>query len=314
MPTVTLPPFKKISTYKQKNLSSPTKTHNIITNTTKMNTIENYFAMEDFVNCKKINFLIFPDFFKLVPGNPLEITNCSKNPTPPASSPPSADVSPVFTNDDGDFELFFKESSLFQDEFQDPLPEPSPPQTTLSPASSIESCFSPISPFSPAAPGFFDFGAAMIVPPMMINTDKYSLPQQSSVVANHFDPNILAVPALGIVSPPPPDNDSSIQEKNSSSTSVSSCASPTKPKSKAGRKRKARPNCPAELERQLDIKRAKNTEAARRSRERRMARQAEEAKEWVEMQKRFEAKIESMEKTLEVYRKKMMDAGLEIPE
>jgi hypothetical protein len=161
-----------------------------------------------------------------------------------------------------------------------------------------------------------EFGAAMMFAPMLINTDKYSLAQQSCAVVNQFDPNILAVPALGIVSSPLQDNESSSRGKDASSppTGGSSCASPAKPKSKAGRKRKVRPNCPAEVEKQLDIKRAKNTEAARRSRERRMARQADEAKEWVDMQNRYEAKIASMEKTLEVYRRKLMEAGLEVPE
>ncbi|KAJ3031441.1 UNVERIFIED_CONTAM: hypothetical protein HDU68_004131 [Siphonaria sp. JEL0065] len=44
-----------------------------------------------------------------------------------------------------------------------------------------------------------------------------------------------------------------------------------KPKSKAGRKRKERPNDPVQLLQELDLKRQRNTESARRSRVKRMA-------------------------------------------
>ncbi|KAJ3241544.1 hypothetical protein HDU81_000083 [Chytriomyces hyalinus] len=44
-----------------------------------------------------------------------------------------------------------------------------------------------------------------------------------------------------------------------------------KPKSKAGRKRKERPNDPEEIIKELDMKRQRNTESARRSRVKRMA-------------------------------------------
>ncbi|KAJ3140470.1 hypothetical protein HK100_009378 [Physocladia obscura] len=44
-----------------------------------------------------------------------------------------------------------------------------------------------------------------------------------------------------------------------------------KPKAKVGRKRKERPNDPVELLRELDVKRQRNTESARRSRIKRMA-------------------------------------------
>ncbi|KAI8833117.1 hypothetical protein BJ741DRAFT_612919 [Chytriomyces cf. hyalinus JEL632] len=57
--------------------------------------------------------------------------------------------------------------------------------------------------------------------------------------------------------------------------SASEAGSPSvteeKPKSKAGRKRKERPNDPDEIIKELDMKRQRNTESARRSRVKRMA-------------------------------------------
>ncbi|KAJ3262987.1 hypothetical protein HDU77_011485 [Chytriomyces hyalinus] len=61
----------------------------------------------------------------------------------------------------------------------------------------------------------------------------------------------------------------------SAPASASDVASPSvteeKPKSKAGRKRKERPNDPDEIIKELDLKRQRNTESARRSRVKRMA-------------------------------------------
>ncbi|ORY51885.1 hypothetical protein BCR33DRAFT_712086 [Rhizoclosmatium globosum] len=55
------------------------------------------------------------------------------------------------------------------------------------------------------------------------------------------------------------------------SATAAAPSSEEKPKSKAGRKRKERPNDPIQLLQELDLKRQRNTESARRSRVKRMA-------------------------------------------
>ncbi|KAJ3191849.1 hypothetical protein HK101_007352, partial [Irineochytrium annulatum] len=80
-----------------------------------------------------------------------------------------------------------------------------------------------------------------------------------------------------------------------------------KPKAKVGRKRKERPNDSAALLAELDLKRQRNTEAARRSRVRKLAEQEALMQRVKEAEEREKAVEERLKRANELLRK----AGLE---
>ncbi|KAJ3264813.1 hypothetical protein HDU77_007485 [Chytriomyces hyalinus] len=100
----------------------------------------------------------------------------------------------------------------------------------------------------------------------------------------------------------------------SSGAATSAAAMPEeeKPKSKAGRKRKERPNDPDELIKELDMKRQRNTESARRSRVKRMAELDELHRNLASAQegeKRALEKVKSLEAELEKAKRLLALAG-----
>ncbi|KAI8843341.1 hypothetical protein BJ741DRAFT_300849 [Chytriomyces cf. hyalinus JEL632] len=99
---------------------------------------------------------------------------------------------------------------------------------------------------------------------------------------------------------------------SSGAAASAALAEEERPKSKAGRKRKERPNDPDELIKELDMKRQRNTESARRSRVKRMA-ELDELHRTLssaqEGEKRALEKVKSLEAELEKAKRLLALAG-----
>ncbi|KAJ3355956.1 hypothetical protein HDU83_002241 [Entophlyctis luteolus] len=110
----------------------------------------------------------------------------------------------------------------------------------------------------------------------------------------------------------------SIQWDSPNDASVVTVDPPIKPKAKVGRKRKERPNDPIQLLEEIDLKRQRNTESARRSRIKRMAEldalhknlalSQENEKKAQERIKLLEAELEKAKKLLALAGKKLKES------